>query len=278
VYCLGYGNRAPASICPWGINGLKCWLLFLVTVVMLLSPSMLNAMTAKEILDQVEKQSFSENFRVAITIKSFKGKKTIADTILWAMGRPEASKISFFVDFEEPKDSKGLRFLFQTEKGKEPRAFMFLPVTGKTVPLGLDDSSVDIGGTGLSLEDLLGFIPKPGETESILKEEKSDDRDCYVIGIDMANGKGKRQLWITKDGYFLLKSQQIDPQGNVVRTFRVTQFFKTDQGKDFPREEEITIPAKGGRILVRQENAVFGIEIPAEVTDPEKFGTFQWKR
>ena len=108
----------------------------------------------------------------SLTIKSFKGKKAISDHALWAMGRVEQPVTSFFVDFEEPKDSKGLRFLFQTENGKEPRAFMYLPVTGKTVPLGLDDTSVDIGGTGLSLEDLLVFVPKPGETESILREEK----------------------------------------------------------------------------------------------------------
>jgi hypothetical protein len=278
VYCLRHGIRALASICPSGIKGLKCLVLFLSTLAVVWSPAGLNAMTAKEILGQVEKQNFSESFRVFLTIKSFKGKKAISDHALWAMGRVEQPVTSFFVDFEEPKDSKGLRFLFQTENGKEPRAFMFLPVTGKTVPLGLDDTSVDIGGTGLSLEDLLVFVPKPGETESVLKEEKCDGRDCYVVGIDIANGKGQRQLWITKDGFLLLKSQQIDAQGNVARTFRVSEFFKTEQGKEFPREEEITIPAKGVRITVRQENAVFGIEIPDEVINPEKFGTFKWKR
>lgn len=278
MYCLRNGNRVPGSISPRGINGIKCLLVLLAATALLWSPAELNAMTAKEILDQLEKQTLSDSFRIAITIKSFKGKKTTSENTLWAMGRIDRPVTSFFVDFEEPKESKGVRFLFRTEKGKEPRAFMYLPVTGKTVPLGLDDTSVDIGGTGLSLDDLLGFIPKPGETESILREEKFEGRDCYVIGIDMANGKGQRKLWISKESFLLLKSQQIDAQGNVIRTFRVTQFFKTDQGKEFPREEEITVPAKGVRIEVRQEHAVFGIEIPDAVIDPEKFGTFQWKR
>ena len=59
--------------------------------------------------------------------------------------------------------------------------------------------------------------------------------------------------------------------------FRVVEFFKTDKGKEFPREEEITIPDKGIRIQLRQDNAVFGMALPDEVTDPAKFGTFAWK-
>ena len=75
----------------------------------------------------------------------------------------------------------------------------------------------------------------------------------------------------------MVKDQQLDGQGNILRTFVVTKFFKTLLGKEYPWEEEITIPGKGIRIAVRQESAVFGIEVPDEVTDPEKFGTFQWK-
>jgi hypothetical protein len=278
VYFLRHGDETLEWVRPREIGRLKCLLLVLSAVALLCLPSGVQAMTAKEILDQVAKKNFSESFRVALTIKTVKGKKTTANHSLWVMGKIDQQETRFFIDFEEPPESKGLRFLFETEPGKEPRSFMFLPVTGKTVPLGMDDTSVDVGGTGLSVEDLQGFIPKPGEKESILREEKCNGSDCYVIAIEMAEGKGQRQLWISKEDFLVLKTQQIDPRGTVVRTFQVTEFFKTDQGKQFPREEEITIPAKKVRIVIRQEHAVFGIEIPSEVVDPEKFGTFQWKR
>ena len=57
----------------------------------------------------------------------------------------------------------------------------------------------------------------------------------------------------------------------------MVEFFKTDQGKEFPREEEITIPEKKIKMRLRQENAVFGVEIPEDLTDPGKFGIFRWK-
>jgi hypothetical protein len=56
------------------------------------------------------------------------------------------------------------------------------------------------------------------------------------------------------------------------------EFFRTEQGREFPREEEIAIPTKGIRIRVRQENALFGIPIPNEVMDPGTFGEYQWKK
>lgn len=240
-------------------------------------PTDIFAMTAQEILDQVGKQNFNDNFRGYVTVKTFKGKKLISNHSLWLTVRVDKGNFSFFVDFEQPKESKGLRFLFLEEPGKEPTAFMYLPATGKTVPLDVDDPSVDVGGTGLTTEDLQGFMQKTSSEAELLREEKAEGHDCYVIRIPNPETKGERLLWISKNGFLALKNQQLDPQGKVLRTFKVTELFKTEQGKEFPRQEEVAVPAKGTHINVRQENAVFGIEIPEEVMDPDKFGTYQWK-
>ncbi len=240
-------------------------------------PANIFAMTAQEILDQVGKQNFSDNFRGFVTVKTFKGKKLISRHALWVTVRVDKGNYSFFVDFEEPKESKGLRFLFLQEPEKEPSAFMYLPATGKTLPLDVDDPSVDVGGTGLTTEDLQGFMQKANSKAELLREEKTDGRDCYVIRMPNPETKGERLLWISKDGFLALKNEQLDAQGKILRTFKVTELFKTDQGKEFPRQEEIAVPGKGIHINVRQENAVFGIEIPEEVMNPDKFGTYQWK-
>ncbi len=249
----------------------------LIFLLLFILPTDILAMTAQEILDQVGKQNFSDNFRVFVTVKASKGKKVISNHSLWLTVKVDKGNSGFFVDFEDPKESKGLRFLFLEESGKEPSAFMYLAATGKTVPLDVDDPSVDVGGTGLTTEDLQGFIQKTSSEAELLREEKLDGRDCYVIRIPSAETKGERLLWVSKDGFLVLKNQQIDAQANILRTFKVTEFFKTDKGREFPRQEEIVVPAKGVRINIRQENAVFGIEIPEEIMDPEKFGTYQWK-
>jgi hypothetical protein len=235
------------------------------------------AMTAEEILDKVAKNNFGEDFRLTLSVKTFKAKKQISSHSLWLMGRIGEKQNTFFLDFEEPADSKGLRFLLQAPLDGEPKAFMFLPSTGKTLPLAVDDPSVDVGGTGLTMDDVQGFAPKPGEKSELIKEDKLSDRDCYVIRISRPAEKIERMLWISKKDFMVIKSEDVDSQGKIARSMKVVEFFKASNGREFPREEEILIPAKDMRILVRQENAVFGVEVPDELMDPGKFGAFSWK-
>ncbi len=247
------------------------------TVSLLLTPSAGHAMTAQEILTKSIKENFSESFRIPLSVKTYKGSRMTANHVIWIMGRTKDQTAQFFVEFEEPKESKGLRFLFLLNKGHEPKAYMHAPATGKTLPLALDNKSVNMGGTGLSLEDIQGFIPQEGEEETLLREEKIDGRDAYVIRISSPDRKGERLLWVSKDDFFVLKSETLDAKGKLQKIFKVVEFFKTLDGKSFPREEEITITDKNMKIRVRQEGAVFGISIPDELLNPEKFGTYKWR-
>jgi len=240
-------------------------------------PSGVFALTAQEILDKVGKESLGESFRLTLSTKTMKGSKTVSSHRLWLMSKLGKDTGAFFLDFEEPEESKGLRLLLKVTLGKEPKAFMYLPATGKTLPLAIDDPSVDIGGTGLMTEDIQGFMPSGDEKSEIVKEEKIDGRECYLIRVSRPGEKDQRLIWVTKKNFVVLRSETVNPEGKVTRALRVIEFFQTDDGKEFPREEEITIPGKDTRIILRQEQAVFGVEIPEEVLDPATFGTFKWK-
>ncbi|MCL5124741.1 MAG: outer membrane lipoprotein-sorting protein [Deltaproteobacteria bacterium] len=234
-------------------------------------------MSAEEILKKVAEQGFKESFRAALTIKTIRGKKPPATQAVWVCGKLKNGQADFFFDFDEPQESKGLRFLLQTQQGQAPKVYMYLPATGKTLPVVTDDPSSDIGGTGLNTDDILGFVPNPKEKYSIAREEKIGGQDCWVIQVIKPDNKGERLVWVRKRDFTVVKSEELDSTKKVVRTYKVVEFFKTEDGREFPREEEITIPNKKVRIFVRQENAVFGIELAGELFDPEKFGTFKWK-
>lgn len=235
------------------------------------------ALTAQEILEDAAKQGLGESFRIALSVKTFKGSKIVSTKALWFMGRVDKKLSSFFVEFDQPADTKGLRFLVLLPEGKQPQAFMYLPATKRTLPMATDDPSVDIGGTGLTMGDIQVFVPKGNEKVEMVKEETLDGRECYVIRVTLPDVKGERLLWIAKNSMIMLKSQNMGPDGKVERSLRVTELFKTAKGKEFPREEEILIPGRDIKILVRQENAVFGVEIPDELLEADKFGTFQWR-
>jgi hypothetical protein len=251
---------------------------FLIVGLILLSvPPNLSAMTATEILEKVAKQHFGENFRAALEISTFKGKKKLSAHSLWLVGRKIPDGTGVFVDFEEPRDSKGLRFLFLLRPGEKTEAYLYLPATGKTLPLALAEGSYDIGNTGLTMDDIRAFAPQPGQTEQIIKEEKVEGRDCFVVRITLPKGQGSREMWITKDGFHVIKSRNLGPDGKVLRTFHVIEFFRTERGEEFPRQEEVTVPQKGLRIMITQTHAVFGIEIPEQLMDPKQFGKYRWR-
>ncbi|MFH0957787.1 MAG: outer membrane lipoprotein-sorting protein [Pseudomonadota bacterium] len=244
--------------------------------VCLLTPGFCD-MSAEEILKKVAELSFKENFRLALTIKTFRGQKNESTRSIWVSGRLKQDKADFFFDFDEPQESKGLRFLLQIQPNQLPKVFMYLPATGKTLSVITDDPSADIGGTGLNVDDILGFAPKPGEKYSIANDDKTGGQEYWIIRISRPNEGGERLAWVRKKDFVIVKSQDLDINKKIIRTYRVTEFFKTDDGREMPREEEITITMKNTRIVVRQEHAVFGIDLPDQLFDPEQFGTYKWK-
>ncbi len=255
----------------------KSVLVVLLGGALLGAPGFVHAMTAHEILEEIAKRNLADSFRVFLRITTLKGKKTISKHRIWLMGKKMNGEGAFFLDFEAPEESKGLRILFRVAKDKRPAAYMFLPATGRTLPLAADNESANIGETGLTMTDFLTFMPQAGESQTIAREEMNDGKDCYVIKITPPGDKGHRLVWVTKNDFLILKSQTIDAKGKVQRTFRVVEFFRNEKGREFPREEEIVIVDKKTRIRLRQENALFGIEISDEILDPKTFGKYKWR-
>jgi hypothetical protein len=259
------------------IRAYKHFALIVLSILLWCLPTDLHALTAQEILDQSVKQNLGDNFRISLTVKTYKAKKLLSDQVLWLMGQIRNDGANFFLDFDSPPETKGIRLLLLGQKGKEQQALMYLPGPDKSIPLAVADKLAKIGGSGLTMDDIQAFMGKDGGTAELVKEESVDGRDCYLIRVKFPGESGETLKWISKNNFLLIKSQQMDSSGKVKRSFRVVNFFKTEQGNEFPRDEEILIPENNLRILISQESAVFGIEIPDEVTNPDKFGTFRWK-
>lgn len=240
-------------------------------------PSWSASLTALEILEKAAEETFKDTFRVAVEIKTVKGGKAVGEHSLWMLGRRNSEGTAVVVDFVAPDDSKGLRFLFLMNPDKERQAYMYFPDTSRTLGLEVEDEGTDFAGTGLKVQDILAMLPQRAENLELVREEAVDKRACYMIQAPLPNKAGQRQLWVTKKGYNLVKSQDLDTKGKVVKTFRVLEFFTTSDGREFPRETEVSLPAKGVRVKVRHESAYFGVPIPDELVRPETFGACKWR-
>jgi hypothetical protein len=239
-----------------------------------------DALTAREILKESAKNNLFDSFRMGVNVKTFKGDKLLSKHYMWIMGLATPEKTSVLVEFEEPKQAKGIRFLFlypsQGSNSQDRKGFMYVPATGVTV--GLGGKSSDLGGTGLKMEDFGEVIDSDEATAKILKEEKLGERDCYVIRVKPSNGNPELICWISKKKFLLVKSQQLGRNGKVVREVRALKFFITSTGKEWPRKEEVLVPKKRMRIIAEKVAGVHGIQIPSQLMDQKTFGAYQWRQ
>lgn len=235
------------------------------------------AATAEDILSKAEAKVEPDSMRASIAVETIQGDKTVSEHYLWLLAKFDKETGAIVADFTEPEESKDLRFLFLVKAKGPAEAYMHLPSSGKTIPVDADDPEADIGGTGLTMGDFQPFIRREGDVRTVVGEKDLDGKPCHVIEISRPDTKDKRVIWIDKEGNDLVQLTQLDSEGRPERILRVTEFFDTQDGRRLPRQEEISLPKKGIKIKVRQENAVFGVEFPEGFFDPEKFGTLKWR-
>jgi hypothetical protein len=236
------------------------------------------AITAEEVINENEKRNALESFRVGLQITNKKGSEVVSSHFIWVAGATDQGATSLFVEFDEPEEAKGMRFLlrFPSKGSPDPsKVFAYMPATGITVPMKPGDSR-DVGGTGMTVDDFRGFVPAPEGKLRLLEDERIGDRECYLISASL-EGKQTDKIWITKDQFLVVKTQRLDAQGTLEREFKALEFFRTQSDKMWPRKEEILVPKDGVRIVVEQQTGVYNIEVQKELLSPETFGTFKWR-
>ena len=259
---------------------MKSGLILFLMLAFAVSESSAGALSAQQILEKHAQRPSPDSFRICVLVKNVKRKKVSSEHILWIIGKKEADFTSMFIDFEEPADAKGMRFLFflpEDGSKQRTRAFGYLPATRVAAPLKVGKRSVQIGGTGLTIEDLRGFTLSKNQPVKLIGEEKVGEFECYVLSLKNEQTTSEKKAWISKEEFLLVKSQELDSKGNVQREFLVKDFFTTLQGEKWARREQVTLPKEGVKISVEQIAGVSDITIPEEIFSPKKFGPYVWR-
>lgn len=253
----------------------KCFLSLVLGFFLFIYPVGLTADDAREVLKRLAKQNFGASFRGVLSTTTLKGNKAGSTYVMWIMGKSQPDMTSIFIAIEEPEEQKGFRYLFEFRRDKDLNGFMWDPASKKIINIEPQNPLTTLAGSGLTVEDIQGIIPRRGEEETLLRREKIGDRECMVILISRPEEKAGRLLWIDDKNNVVVKTQNLDAHGNVSREMKVTKFFRSENGKEIPREEEITVPGDDVRIKVVQEHGLFDVEIPPELMDPEQFGQYK---
>lgn len=138
------------------------------------------------------------------------------------------------VTFLSPADVKGTKTLLIEHTGKDDDIWIYLPALKKVRRLVSSNKKDSFVGTDFSYGDVIGHRPEDW-THTILKEEKVDGKDTWVIeslpktpNIGENSGYSKRVSWIAKDSFVAVKGEAYDTGKQLLKKFAAKNVQQVD--------------------------------------------------
>jgi len=140
------------------------------------------------------------------------------------------------VKFLSPSDIKDTTTLLIENSNKDDDMWIYLPASKKVRRLSAANKKDSFVGTDFSYGDVIGHKPNDWQ-HKLIKEEKIDSNDCYVIEslpkndtVKNNTGYSKRMSWIDKNNFIALKTEFWDEQGTQLKQINTAKI-KNFSGK-----------------------------------------------
>lgn len=166
------------------------------------------------------------------------------------------------VVFDSPADVKGTKTLLIEHSKGDDDIWIYLPAMKKVRRLVASNKKDSFVGTDFSYGDVIGHKVEDWN-HKILREEKVDGKDCYVMEALPArpevvdnSGYSKRVSWIDKESFVSLKGEGYDSSGELSKKFFARKVEKIDakNNKWQPMELESQNVQTGHRTILEFKN------------------------
>ena len=170
--------------------------------------------------------------------------------------------------FQEPASVRGTRFLTVENQGRDNDQWIFLPSLGRVRRIAAAEGSGSFVGTDFSYDDIASMDRSADlDTHRILREERFQGRDCYVIESipkDSNYQYGRMVQWIDKENFLLYRIELFDRRGTQVKLLEILEFREV-QGRLAPFVTRMTTLATGTSTALNVEILRYDDPIPEGV-------------
>ena len=166
------------------------------------------AMTAREVMEEVQRRSFAKTFRYEgrVTVQKANGEKEDKSWRYERLGPPGNSKV--MLRFISPPEIRGVALLIWNHTGKAADIWLYTPAIARHRRIAQQDRSAKFAGTDLSFEDL--------EEDDISQWDYSELRDdvesgeaCWRLTAHRKTVRrsqyDKNWIWISKEKWTPLR-------------------------------------------------------------------------
>ena len=166
------------------------------------------------------------------------------------------------ITFSYPEDIRGTSFLQIEHADGDDELWISLPALNKTRRLVANNKKDSFVGSDFFYGDIL--LPKVNDYKhTVVREEKLDGNDCYVIesvpasdAVKEASGYGRKILWIRKDNAFEVKVEYYDIYGKLLKTQLVSDIIpaRDSQNRWLALKREMINHQTKHRTILKVEN------------------------
>jgi hypothetical protein len=190
-------------------------------------------LSGKQIMQKVKDRPDGDNRKSTMQMELInkRGKKRNRSVVSYSMDIGKDKKSIMF--FLSPADVKGTGFLTwdYDNPDKDDDRWLYLPAMKKTRRISGTSARKDyFMGTDFTYDDM-GSRNVDEDIHKLLKEEKTDGYDCWVIESKPKDSKdmySKKVSWIRKDCLFAHKVEFYDKMGNLLKTLTISDIEKID--------------------------------------------------
>lgn len=139
----------------------------------------------------------------------------------------EEKKIMFFISPADVRNTSFMNWSYD-EEGRDDDQWIYLPALKKVKRISSDSKSDYFMGSDFTYDDLGDRHPSE-DTHKLLREEKFNGEDCYVVeSIPKEEDYmySRTVTWISKDKWIGLKKEFYDEDGEHLKTLSVEKYGK----------------------------------------------------
>lgn len=199
---------------------------YLIILLVTLLPINAQAISAEEIIRNSQAAFFQQgdDFKARITMRLFSssGAERIREmTMLRKNYGQSGEKQKYFIYFFKPSDVKDMTFMVYKYPKKDSDRWLFVPALNMVRRIAAQDKHSSFAGSDFTYEDISGRNADE-DTHSIIREEKLDAADCYVIkSIPKAGDMdySYKLSWIGKKSFLPLREEYYDKKEALYKVF-----------------------------------------------------------
>ena len=247
--------------------------LMLLVLVFVLAGTFAVAQDAASIVERsrnrIQAETVSSRSRMIITARGGAVSELVLDQ--YSKKDAQGNKRAIIVFQGGVASVRGTRFLSIENPGRGNDQWIFSPSLGRVRRIAGSEGSSSFVGTDFSYDDIASMDRNAGlDTHRILREERFEGKDCYVIEStpkDSGYQYSKMIQWLEKDKFLIHKIELYDRRGSQVKLLEILEYREV-QGRQATFITKMTTLAAGTSTSLNVDRLEYDTAIPESVFTP----------